>query len=270
MPTASPPVQSRFGGRAAVQASQRDQQEVVEQARLDMDRIAAVAGGIQEMRQPVVPRPEERIWRGQADRSHNRDGTIVGGPEYRAAKAARARRDEEAMAKRQSTERDFWEKNRAPVRSAESLLAEARNGLESLRVHQLRAIVLSRTGRLSKAKNNKDGAVLVEAKEAARQQPTSLIPPTPERPVVGSSVPEPDAAPPAVVSLTPCVTCPSCAKMVTLPPPHDDGRNFWCAECDGALSDAEPEGSDYSDGAELPPMAVTVMMMTWSCSPPAS
>lgn len=243
-------MQSNFGGRAAVQASQREQHEALEHARREIDRVAAMAGVIQEMREPVVPRPNERIMRGQADRSHNRNGTIVGGPEYLAAKAARARRGEEAAAKRLSTERDFWEKNRSAVRSAESLLAEARDGLESLRVAQLRAIILSRTGRLSKSKNNKDCEVLEEARKAVREQPASLIPPTPERPVVGRPVSESDA-PRAAMSTTRRVTCPSCEKMVTLPRPDDDG-NFWCAECDGALSDAEPEGSgsDDADGAD--------------------
>jgi len=155
---------------------------------------------------------------------------------------------EEAAAKRQSTERDFWEKNRSAVRSAESLLAEARDGLESLRVAQLRSIILSRTGRLSKSKNNKDGEVLEEARKAVREQPASLIPPTPERPVVGRPVSESDAAR-AAMSTTRRVNCPSCEKMVTLPRPDDDG-NFWCAECDGALSDAEGSGSDDADGAD--------------------
>jgi len=79
------------------------------------------------------------------------------------------------------------------------------------------------------------GSLLAEAEQAVRVQATTLIPPTPPRPLADAPTAEEGDDPSAIE-----VMCRNCGKSQLLPAADSEG-NLWCT-CGAALS--EPEDSD--------------------------
>ena len=86
----------------------------------------------------------------------------------------------------------FWASRREDVRAAERALAEQSGDPSLLPVGQLKALIVSRTGKTPSVQNNKDGAMLIEARAALDKQSATLMPATPpptppraQQPLVG-------------------------------------------------------------------------------------
>ncbi len=178
------PVTSHFGGRAAVQEAQAEGQIAQQRAREYLRNVVAVANIVRQNRAPpVTEQATQPAKRDAESRRHSRHGLIIGSDEHLAARSAQTAAAGVAAAKKVASERAFWEKHRVAVRGAEHALEEKCDDPELLGVGQLKAIIISRTGRTAKATNNKppEKQMLEEAKAAMSSQPSSLIPPTPPR-----------------------------------------------------------------------------------------
>jgi len=210
-------VQSNFGGRADVQASQQSQLAALARERAAVDGIMAVHRATHGLLQPVVQRPTEPIKRGQAERKHNRFGCLVGGEQWLASREDRIERARAAEAKKADKGARFWERNRPDVRAAESALALSNGDPSKLSVKLLKAIVVSRTGSCAKSKNNKNGELLSEALTALSARGSTLIPPSPLRPTESGDDSDDDAV------------CPVCELSIAHVEPDENGM-MWC-EC---------------------------------------
>jgi hypothetical protein len=109
---AAAPVQSSFGGRAAVQHEQQAQLAMLAAARRDLDNLFAFNRVLRDMQQPAVPRPTEPIIRTEAVRKHNRHGCVVGSAEFVAARVSVAGAAIDVAAKRAATAAKFWARHR--------------------------------------------------------------------------------------------------------------------------------------------------------------
>lgn len=166
---------SRRFGRAFYEEERCTQADAVERGRHQVAVAFAVERARVGAMQPVVPVPTEPIRRDQALRMHNRYGCIVGSAEHAAAVKRAADAGAAAACKRSASEAAFWAKHRPAVLDAEDTLSEAAS-IDDLKVGQLKAIVLSRTGHQPKSKNNNDGALLAEAAAAVRDHPATCMP----------------------------------------------------------------------------------------------
>jgi hypothetical protein len=180
------------------------------------------------MQQPAVPLPTEKIRRDADSKRSTKYGCVVGSDEHHAAVGQAADRERAGAAKKLASEAKFWDKHRAAVLDAEKTLVSP-NGLSNMQVGQLKAIVLSRTGPLPKAKNNKDGALLAEATAVVEKQTQSLLPPPPASlaPLGGETDSDDDA------EVWACETCETEYGASELPAP-DENEHLWCA-CSGRM-----------------------------------
>ena len=131
-------------------------------------------------------------------------------------------------AKKAATAAKFWAKHREAVLAAEADLEAAGGDLTKLTNAALKALVTSRTGRISKAKVKNEGELPAEVIAALGASDTTIMPEvvSPALAGIGSSV------------VARC--CPSCDMMLVagLPAPDENGH-IWCDECGGALSGDE-------------------------------
>jgi hypothetical protein len=222
-----PRVSSNFGGRAAVYEDQAQQIVALDGYRSQLDGIMAVHRVSQRVLEPAVPRPAHATARGAAARRHNRDGCVVGGPEWRAAQAQKQADDGAKQAKKIASERAVWENKRVDVREAERALEAAGGEPAQLTVKLLRALIFSRTWRTAKAKNNRENALLDEARAALESNHDTLLPPTPPRALALDADADVDD-----------YTCPSCEAVQDDITPDENGMVF-CAECGQRLDDLE-------------------------------
>jgi hypothetical protein len=211
------PVVSNFGGRAAVQAAQQEQEMAIANVRADVDKVFAVHNSVLNIAQPVVPRPTQPAERGRGARKHSRDGLIVGGEEWEAWQADKEEAAAKAVTKKATTALAFWARHRAAVRAIEEKLEDGVE-VEDLNVSELKALIISRTGHTAKTAKGGKAALLIEAASAMSRE--SCIPPTPPRPPQdendGSAVCE-------------CGT----AADADLEP--DEEGYSWCGHCGGRL-----------------------------------
>jgi hypothetical protein len=170
-----------------MQHSQAAQEAVLAATQIEIDALFEFREATAELRVAPAPVPAHRIDRTAAARKHSRHGVVVGGAEWAAARADSAARASSSAAKKVASELKFWESRRADVRAAERALAEQSGDPSLLSVGQLKALIVSRTGKTASAKNNKEGAMLIEARAALDKQSATLIPATPPRaqPLVG-------------------------------------------------------------------------------------
>mmetsp|Transcript_24399 Transcript_24399/g.62951 ORF Transcript_24399/g.62951 Transcript_24399/m.62951 type:complete len:125 (-) Transcript_24399:663-1037(-) len=120
----------------------------------------------------------------------------------------------------------FWTNHRAEVLAAEAALLEAGGDLARVtRVGHLKGLIVSRTGKVPKAKSNANDAMRIEAAAAVELQPATLMPVT-------------SAAESAPASDEVMLTCESCGELTPSSAVDCDGR-VWC-ECGERLdSDSE-------------------------------
>lgn len=177
--TLTAPVVSNFGGRAAVQAAQQEQEEAIAIVRADVAKVFAVHDSVLNIAQPVVPRPTQPAERGRGARKHSRDGLIVGGEEWEAWQAEKKETAAKAVTKKAATALAFWARHRATVRAVEEKLEDGVE-VEDLNVSELKALIISRTGKTAKTAKGGKAALLIEAASAMSRE--SCIPPTPPRP----------------------------------------------------------------------------------------
>jgi len=222
------PVRINFGGRAAVQESQGKQLAAIAQARADVDRIFALNRVLHEHNQPAVPRPTEPIYRDAATLGHTREGVVVGSAEHRAARKARATRKDDAAAKKSASMNRFWTNHRTSVRTAESALVEHGGDLSKLKVSELKALIISRTGGMPKSKNNFNGAMVDEARAVIQSVAKTIIPPTPPRAVPSEAAPAEEDVEMAAVEEA--ITCSFCGEESV--PTCDERGNTFCSACD--------------------------------------
>ena len=208
------PAIPRAFGRAAVQACQASQIAAVESTRRELDAVFALNRAIKSAAEPVVPRPAQAINRSAAARKHSRFGLVVGSAEYDAAIETVASAAAEAVAKRSATTGKFWGNHRDGVRAAEAALLANGGEPDSLGVGLLKSLIVSRTGGLAKAANNKTGEILAEARAALLAQATSLMP-------------SDESQPPLELSAPACFECDCGAKFAVLPAPDENGM-YWC------------------------------------------
>jgi len=189
---------SRFGGR---EAQQRAMAETVTKAARMRAEVTALQSAIGLAQAPVVDRPTHKIRRGQSARQHTRDGMVVGSDDWK----RRVDKEEASQpsAKRARTMDSFWSNHRAEVLGAEAaLLAAGGNVADVRKVGDLKGLILLRTGKVPKAKNNAGGAILDEAQAAVEAQDRTLMPDAP-----AESAPSSDDE---VI-----FTCDSCCKELT-------------------------------------------------------
>jgi hypothetical protein len=165
-------IRSNLGGRAALQAV-----PTLEAARRDVDCIFVSNRVLHDMQQPVVPLPTEPIIRTEAVRKNNRIGCVIESAKFVAAKASVACAAIGAAAKRPTTTTNFWARHREAVLAAEAALEEHRDHLSNVtKVGDLKALIISRTGRTVKAKADDRGALRAEAEAARRALDTTTMP----------------------------------------------------------------------------------------------
>ena len=224
-------VLSNAHGRRFYQELQAKQLTEVERARKQLDAVFALDRARKGLQQPVVPLQTERIRRDAESLRSNLYGCIVGSAQHRVA-VSRARDKNKALAKKkQATVATFWDKHRPAAVKAETALAEL-GDIDKLGVGHLKAIVLSRTGHLAKAKNNLDGALLAEARAAATAQPSTLLPEpaVPAADALGDSEGGEGEDDP----VSSCASCLAEFADSALPAPDENGH-LWC-ECGGRIS----------------------------------
>jgi len=124
-------------------------------------------------------------------------------------------------AKKAATAAKFWAKHREAMLAAEADLEAAGGDLTKLTSATLKALVISRTGRISRAKV-KAGALSAEAEMALQASGMTSR----SRPVSSAQSSR---------------CCPSCDVMLVagLPAPDENG-DIWC-ECGAALSGNDSE-----------------------------
>jgi hypothetical protein len=120
-----------------------------------------------------------------------------------------------------------WENKRVDVREAERALEAAGGEPAQLTVKLLRALIFSCTWRTAKAKNNRENALLDEARAALESNHDTLLPPTPPRALALDADADVDD-----------YTCPSCEAVQDDITPDENGMVF-CAECGQRLDDLE-------------------------------
>jgi hypothetical protein len=253
-PAPAPPV-SRWGGRAAMQQSQTGQDAALAAAKRDVDGLFDAAAaqreldGIFAIRQAnaqmlvaPAPAPAHKIDRTAATRKHSRHGVVVGRTEWAVARDDADARATSSAAKKVASERKFWESRRAAVRAAERALEAKAGDPSQLQIGQLKALIVSRTGKTHKAKNNNDGAMLVEARAALAAQSATRMPATPP--------PTPSRAQLASCDPRGCddggersgddddddddyMTCRDCLTACEGGP--DENGRFWCATCNARI-----------------------------------
>ena len=109
-------------------------------------------------------------------------GLVVTDDDYVKAissEGARALAERAAEAAKVSKVSERWEKRRAEIRAVEKEVADGAP-LENLKVGQLKSLIYGRTGSGAKAANNKEGAMLAEARVALGRD--LMLPPTPTPP----------------------------------------------------------------------------------------
>ena len=230
-------VLSNAHGRRFYQELQAKQLTEVERARKQLDAVFALDRARKGLQQPVVPLQTERIRRDAESLRSNLYGCIVGSAQHRVA-VSRARDKNKALAKKkQATVATFWDKHRPAAVKAETALAEL-GDIDKLGVGHLKAIVLSRTGHLPKAKNNLDGALLAEAKAAATAQLSTLLPPQPAAPAApADALGDADGGEGEGDPIWVCASC--LAELVeTALPVADENGHVWC-ECGGRMQPSD-------------------------------
>jgi hypothetical protein len=220
-----------LAGASAICEDQAAQLVVLDSYRYEIDGIMAVQRASQSALQPVVPRPTSANPRNAAARRHNRDGCIVGGAEWKAAQAQKTVDEGAKQAKKTASERAVWENKRVDLRAAESALATADREPGQLSVKLLCALIFSRTGRTHKAKNNRDGALLSEARAALETGRTTLLPPTPPPAL---ALDDDDAEDDR---------CPECLTEVDVSITPDENGMLWCEGCGHRLDESD-EGDE--------------------------
>lgn len=116
-------------------------------------------------------------------------------------------------------------KHRLAVLDAEDALSKAVD-ISKLKVGQLKAIVLSRTGHQPKAKNNKDDAMVAEATAAVRDHPATCMPCLPAAAAANPLAGTDEVAPgEAQVDVWACVSCGAEYEETALPEP-DENEHF--------------------------------------------
>ena len=205
-----------------MQSEQQAQLLALETARRDIDGLFAVNRVLHGMQQPAVPRPTEPIIRTEAVRKHNRHGCVVGSAEFAAARASVAGAAIGAAAKKAATATKFWARHREAVLAAEAALEEHGGDLSQVtKVGDLKALIISRTGRTAKAKDR--DALRAEAEAARRASGATLMP-------------EADSTAAPCATAGGGVSCPSCgAEHAAGQLEPDENGHMWCRECGGAV-----------------------------------
>lgn len=152
--------------------------------------VEAVNAAHHNLSQPVVAFPTASI-RGGSRKSRNTHGVIVTGEDYTqnllTERREKQQKQQQKEAKAKEAEVERWEKARPRIEEAEAKLA-AGTSPTKLQVQELKALVLSRTGRAPLAKNNKvpeklprgarrEGALVAEWR--THSEKPSLVPPAP-------------------------------------------------------------------------------------------
>ncbi|KAK7239606.1 hypothetical protein SO694_00028235 [Aureococcus anophagefferens] len=152
----------------------------MEMARADVE---AVGGAVHKAYTPPVDLDEAAAVhvprRTREDRAQY--GLVVTDDDYVKAissEGARALAERAAEAAKASKVSERWEKRRAEIRAVEKQVADGAP-LENLKVGQLKSLIYGRTGSGAKASNNKEGAMLAEARVALGRD--LMLPPTPTR-----------------------------------------------------------------------------------------
>ena len=123
---------------------------------------------LRHMQQPAVPRPTEPIIRTEAVRKHTRHGCVFGSAEFVAARVSVAGAAIDVAAKRAATAAKFWARHLKAVLAAETALEEHGGDLSKvIKVGDLKALIISRTGRTVKAKTS-DGRDALRAGQRPR------------------------------------------------------------------------------------------------------
>ena len=140
---------------------------------------------------------------------------VVGGSDWARMQAAEL---EEPVRKRIRTMDSFWSNHRAEVLEAEAALVEASGDLAGVKkVGHLKGLIISRTGKVPRAKNNVNDALRAEAAQAVAAQALTLMP---DSPATESA--------PAFDDAEVMLACESCGEMTLSTACDDDGR-VWCA-----------------------------------------
>jgi ferredoxin len=139
----------------------------------------------------------------------------------------------DVAAKRAATAAKFWARHRKAVLAAEAALEEHGGDLSKvIKMGDLKALIISRTGRTVKAKTG-DGRDMLRAEAEAARRASGI-----------TLMPEAEA------EAVPCATaggggsCPSCGvehAAGQLEP--DENGKLWC-ECGGRLSDEEDDDDE--------------------------
>jgi hypothetical protein len=232
-------VTSRAFGRHYFNTLSTEQSGVIERARADVKMIVALENARVGKLQPVVPLPQQKTRRDAETLRHSKFGCVVGSDEHRAA-VGRAADNEAAAARQQlAAGASKWARHRAVVLKAEAALVDKRGNVAALNAAELKALVLSRTGRWPKATSFKDGSLLAEAEAAVLARSTTLMPPTPpaaaERACDGGGGGDAAAAA-AEADAWACESCDSVFDESTLPA-LDENNFCWCS-CGAPVSRA--------------------------------
>ena len=234
------PVTSRAFGRHHYNELATSQSIAVERARADVDMIVALERARVGLLQPVVALPQQKIRRDGESLRHTKRGCVVGSDDHRAA-VGRAADNEAAAARHQlASEAAKWARHRAVVLKAEAALVDKNGDVSGLNATNLKALVLSRTGRWPKAASFKDGSLLAAAEAAARARNATLMPSTPPADASGRISDGGGSGDEAVAAFgTDAWACESCdAVFAESNIPAPDENNFrWCS-CGAPVSRA--------------------------------
>ena len=196
-PLTGAPRGAASGGNAArkrtLREIQLEKQRSVEAA-LDKaaKQLKAAGVALDKQHEPAVPQPGLPVGRARKD-APNRFGCVVSKSSSDKETELQEKTAVDKENKAANKQDKIWDKWRPEVKASEAALTQA--GMspgemlkkDSAGVARLKGLVVSRTGKLPKAKNNKptepgaEGALLKEARRAAAEQEETLMPPTPER-----------------------------------------------------------------------------------------
>ena len=235
------PVISCAFGRHHYNELATSQSRVAERARADVEMICALERARKGLLQPVVALPQQKIRRDGESLRHTKRGCVVGSDDHRAA-VGRAADNEAAAARQQlASEAAKWARHRAAVLKAEAALVDKGGDVSKLNATNLKALVLSRTGRWpSAAASFKDGSLLAAAEAATSARSATLMPSTPPADASGRVSDGVGSGDAAVAALgTDAWACESCDEVFagsSIPAP--DENNFrWCS-CGAPVSRA--------------------------------
>lgn len=122
------------------------------------------------MDEPSVPEPMQKPSKRGLSREYGKFGQIVTEDDYPARVAQQRdigqRKAKAAEEKKKVARSKFWARHYKAAKEAKIAFEEANDRVTPLKVGQLKGLIRWKTGMGPKATNNKDGAILKEAREA--------------------------------------------------------------------------------------------------------